>query len=926
MQGMDSNVFWSDISNYLNAQGSSVALAIGLRFESDVIVESVISNKRDSFFHDQGIKGHNEFIALLEQSDGFSEQGLIARIAAHSAPPLFQSVQIKNAGPFYFHVYSPFSGIAICSLQRKQDLASSEFSQKELVLENSQDIHLAISYDSKQLTYINPAISEILGFPVEMFLNKSPKEFYNLLYADDRDRYLGFWEELLDLEEQDVFFFSSEFKMLDAQGRVHWLNQHHKLLYRKKQPWLLLCNLRDITDLKNTEVALRSSEERLSYALEAARDGIWEYYPLENRTYFSHRWFEMLGYSADEFEVSMDKMIELIHPDDQSEIKKALAEFNTSGNPSFSREFRMKHSSGSWVWIDSRARKVAYTPDGRASRYVGTHTDISSRKSAELEQKHKNRELEETKQQLEALNNELNQKHQILKETFQKLQDSDEMFRQVAQNINDVFWLRTESEILYVNSAFKKIWGRDPELVIKSPNLLADWIYEKDRSNFEMWVNKKDLSPDQPYTEQYRIVKPDGSLRWIWSRIFPVYNEAGEVYRIVGIASDITEQKEFEEALKIAKTKAQENDKLKSVFLANISHEIRTPMNGIIGFADLISQPQLPEDTRKNYVNIIKKSSEQLIRIIDDIIDFAKIESNQIVLKKKKFNLNKLIYDLSLLFNNQLEALQKANITLIPEVQLSDSSSEFTSDEQRINQIMSNLIDNAIKYTEEGSIRFGYEVQKSKVVFYVKDSGIGIPEEKQEVIFERFRQADEGNTRKFGGTGLGLSISQGLIRLLDGEIWFESKTDIGTTFYFSIPSDVQPETSPDQENKEFDEHWEGKTVLVAEDDDINYEFIKALLEPTKVNLFRAEDGSQAVKMCTNLNFDLILMDVRLPVLNGLQATKHIRDLGIKTPIIAQTAFAFEEDRQKCLEAGCTDFISKPIKRTILFKIINELFR
>jgi PAS domain S-box-containing protein len=530
--------------------------------------------------------------------------------------------------------------------------------------------------------------------------------------------------------------------------------------------------------------------------------------------------------------------------------------------------------------------------------------------------------------------NELRQKFVIQKadldDVYERLSSSEEMFRQLAENTNEIFWLRDDKEILYLNNQFEKIWGRSRAELIENPYIIKEWIHPDDIPHMEPWVNMSNLVRGTPYVEQYRIIKPDGTIRWLWSRMFLICDKEEKPYRIVGIASDITEQKEFEEVLRIAKEKAQESDMLKSTFLANISHEIRTPMNGVIGFAELISRAELDEGTRNSYVAIMKKSSDQLVHIIDDIIDFAKIEANQIRIQQQAFDVNRMLDQLKIFFQNQL--LQKGldSITLLVEKSLNQmAEAMIISDEHRVTQVLSYLIENAIKYTSEGFVKFGYVLKKEKIEFFVQDSGLGIPKDKHELIFERFRQADEGHTRKYGGTGLGLPISRGLVNLLGGTIWLESEKDEGSTFFFTVPyRPVQNESiiKPNQGEITTKHIWQDKLILVAEDDELNYEYLRILFETTKAKIIRAKDGSQAVKICSNLRFDIILMDIRLPVLNGLQATRQLREMGITTPIIAQTAFAMDDDEKQCIDAGCTCYIAKPISREKLFDLIEKYIR
>lgn len=646
------------------------------------------------------------------------------------------------------------------------------------------------------------------------------------------------------------------------------------------------------------------------------------YDPVKNLMDISDSVFNVTGYSANELKKKKPgELLKLIHPEDQSRIQEEYEALDTSSaeDYQFASIFNFKKKSGDFCFLEIR---------GFIRNTKGSDPGIYCLLRDQTETHQLEAKLEKYQQELERLNEKLRKHDQELEVTHDKLTSSEEIFRQLAENTDDIFWLRDEEEILYINNQFERIWGRKKEELIANPYKIVEWIHPDDITNVEPWINLSSLSTESPLIEQYRIIKPDGEERWLLSKTFPVLDKAGRKYRLVGIISDITEQKEYEEALMIAKEKAQESDMLKSSFLANISHEIRTPMNGIIGFAELITREDIEKEAQESYVAIMKKSSEQLVRIIDDIIDFAKLESNQIRIVKQTLNLNKMLDQLFVLFSNQLKGMEKDFITLLLSKSAGDKDCNVISDEQRLRQVFSQLLDNSCKYTDEGFIEFGYEFQDEQIEFFVKDSGIGIPEEKHAVIFEQFRQGDEGHTRKYGGTGLGLPITRALVNLLGGSIRLESRPDEGTTFYFTVPRIIEKEAETAETklaHREVEYNWKDKLILVAEDDELNFEFIKIILEPTQAKVVRAKDGSQAVKMCSNLNFDLILMDVRLPVMNGLQATKRLRENDIQTPVIAQTAFAMDDDEKKCLDAGCNYYMAKPIRKEQLFEVINSFF-
>lgn len=394
-----------------------------------------------------------------------------------------------------------------------------------------------------------------------------------------------------------------------------------------------------------------------------------------------------------------------------------------------------------------------------------------------------------------------------------------------------------------------------------------------------------------------------------------------------GIVIDITDRKKYIEALKREKLKAEESDRLKSAFLANMSHEIRTPMNAIIGFSDLlVSNKNLSIKERENFVGHIRNSSELLLNLINDIIDIAKIEAGEIKINKTQCYVNEILDELLVTHTEQLKTLKKENIELIAEKRIKEDF-RIKTDPFRLKQILSNLIGNAIKFTADGTISFGYTCSEEHYLnFYVEDTGIGLPEDKLDIIFERFRQVEVGPVRNYGGTGLGLSITKNLVDLLGGEIWVESKLNEGSTFHFTLPYKKIKKQDVIKhivfsENIKY--NWSGKTVLIAEDDQSNFNVINEYLKEPAPNIIHAKDGEEVIEICDkNEKIDLILMDIQMPKMNGYEATKLIKRKNPKLPIIAQTAYAMSGEKIKSKKAGCDDYISKPLNRRILFGKIN----
>ena len=383
--------------------------------------------------------------------------------------------------------------------------------------------------------------------------------------------------------------------------------------------------------------------------------------------------------------------------------------------------------------------------------------------------------------------------------------------------------------------------------------------------------------------------------------------------------------------LQIAKNKAEESDRLKTAFLSNMSHEIRTPMNAIIGFSHLLKDPNMTNDNLNNYVDIITERGNQLLNIINDIIDISKIESGKISINKNACNVNQLFDELYTMFYNTKELTKKSHLELRyvkPDV-LEDII--INTDTTRLKQILSNLIDNAIKFTQAGFVEMGYSMIENKgskkIQFYVKDSGIGISHENRSLIFNRFRQIDESHTRLFGGTGIGLSISQNLAELLGGDLIVESKKGEGSTFYLTLPYETVTIVKTPKEikkSKETDIDWNNKTILITEDNPSSFLLLKTILEKTNARILHSSNGKDAVELChNNPDINAVLMDIQLPIMNGYDATRKIKLYRKDLPVIAQTAHALAEDEVKSKNAGCDDYLVKPIQREKLFAVLSK---
>jgi signal transduction histidine kinase len=442
----------------------------------------------------------------------------------------------------------------------------------------------------------------------------------------------------------------------------------------------------------------------------------------------------------------------------------------------------------------------------------------------------------------------------------------------------------------------------------------------RDRFNmaFETGIFEKD---------EYSLIRNEGSTFNAEITGGLIEDNTDKYIACVLIVTDITERLHFIENLKHAKAEAEESDRLKTAFLANMSHEIRTPMNSIIGFSNLLNEADLKPDKKENYLQHILQSSKLLLNLIDDIIDISKIEAGQININPVSCNINEIVKEV---FLSTRDTKKNDKIEMRLNLPADSDGYSLKTDPFRFKQILNNLLSNALKFTEKGFVELGYYIRKnddkSTIEFYIKDTGIGIPKDKQSVIFERFRQIDDSKTRRFGGTGLGLSISKRLVDLLGGSFWLESEINKGSIFYFSLPYENgrHAEIIQAEPFNGIKYDWKGKTILIAEDENSNFELLKASIGRTKIKIIRAMNGDEAVELVKkNDHINLVLMDIRMPNLNGYDATRQIKMLKPKLPIISITAYAMTEDETKSLEAGCDMYISKPIRPSNLLTLLNE---
>ncbi len=607
-----------------------------------------------------------------------------------------------------------------------------------------------------------------------------------------------------------------------------------------------------------------------------------------NIEYVNPKFSQITGYSLDEAIHQNPRILK--SNTKSSDDYKQLWDTITNGRE-WHGEFLNIKKSGE-TYYESASISPIFDENGKIANYIAVKEDITARKKDEQQIKTLGSALEQSPSMI------------IITDKAGKIEYTNHQF------------------VVFTQYPSQEVMGKNPRIF--NPKHHSSESYNK------MWES---LKTGQVWKTEFRNRKKDGTPFWENVTIAPLTGSSGLTSNYIIIKEDITEEKHKEAELIKAKEKAEESDRLKSAFLANMSHEIRTPMNGILGFAGLLEQPGLTGDEQKEYISIIEKSGARMLNIINEIVDISRIESGLIEVSINDVNINeqiKEVYDL-LYLDAVAKGIKFSFVNSLPE-----PKALINTDREKMYAILVNLVKNAIKYTDQGNVEFGYRVETlhapSLLKFYVKDTGIGIPVNRQKAIFERFIQADILDIQARQGAGLGLSIAKAYVEMLGGQIWVESEYGIGSTFYFTLPLEPKPEEINGKKDNYLTVFEDNMTnhkgsepkILIVEDDDASERYLTKVISKISTKILNASTGNSAVEICrNNPDIELVLMDIRMPGMNGYEATHQIRQFNKDVIIIAQTAFGLISDREKSLEAGCNDYISKPIKKDDLLALIHS---
>jgi len=761
------------------------------------------------------------------------------------------------------------------------------------------------------IVYMNPIAETLCGWELKDALGKPLTEVFKIINSDTRKVVVN--PVNMVLKKGEIVGLANHTVLISKNGNEYQIADSAAPIKNKEGEISgVVLVFSDVTQKYAADKAIRDSEKFLKETQIIAQLGT---YTLDINTgiWSSSEILDQIFGIEKNHDKSMDGWISIIHPDWQKTMNDYFIEEVIGKKLKFDKEYQIIRKANNEIrWVHDIG-KLEFDEQGNPVRMLGTIHDITERKQAE-------KKLSESEGKLELFFS------QSLDGFFFMLLDEPIVWNNTIDKEKALDYIFAHQRITKINDTMLNQYRANrKEFIGLTPNEL--FAHDIDLGK-RMWRQLFDEGKLHIDTDEQRI---DGSKMWVEGDYICMYDSQKRIIGHFGIQRDITREKAVLAELVAAKEKAEESDKLKSAFLANMSHEIRTPMNGILGFSDLLKEPELTGEQQQEYIRIIEKSGARMLNIINDIVDISKIEAGQMKLDIKESNINEQIEYIYTFFKPEVEA---KGMNLLMKTSLPSKEAIIKTDREKVFAILTNLVKNAIKYSEEGVIELGYIKNGETLEFYVKDTGIGIPKDRQSAIFERFIQADITDKMARQGAGLGLSITKAYVEMLGGKIWVESQEGVGSTFYFTLPYNGEPEeknvagngVTSQEEKIQINPEVSGLKILIAEDDETSEKLISINVKEFSKEIIEARTGNEAVEICrNNPAIDLILMDIQMPVMSGYEATRQIRQFNKDVVIIAQTAFGLSGDREKAIEAGCNDYISKPIKKDELLVLIQKYF-
>jgi PAS domain S-box-containing protein len=728
---------------------------------------------------------------------------------------------------------------------------------------------------NRVLIEVNDAFCIMTGYTRRELIGKSSE----LIYSSTEEFIKAGKDKYRQLEEHGVGSVETTFKRKD--GKILNVILSSAPLDKKNYSKGVTFTVLDITQRKQSEEALKESEHLFQTLSQVSPVGIFRTDPDGFTTYVNPRWLELSGIS---FEEAIGfGWIKAVYPDDREKLEERWNSDVLSREPSVA-EYRFLRPDGSVVWVMGNA--VPELIDDGIAGYIGTITNITERKLVE-----------------------------------NALTESETKYRMIFENVQDLYYETSIDGTIMTVSPSIEILSKGQ---YRQEDLLGKPMY-----NFYSDINERTALIKQLMEKgtisdfEITLINKDGTKVPCSLSAKIIFDAKGHPEKIIGSMHDITERKNATETLKIAKEKAEASDKLKTEFLNNISHEVRTPLNGILGFAEVISLQDISERDRKDSIAMLFESSNRLLNTITNYMDISLIASGSLTINKRDFIPAGMLKNV---YSNFETVCQIRHLDYVLEIPPAHEKFVLNSDPEICQKIISHFIDNAIKFSETGSIHFGFNLLPEQLEFYVKDTGIGISSDSFDVIFDRFVKDNQDSYKVSEGSGLGLSISRGMSDAIGGKIRLDSEEGVGSCFYLTVPINQHPEISvPEMPGINIKESLNGSEILIAEDDETNFYYLNALLKKeTDAHILHAVNGKEAVELFrSNRTIKLILMDIKMPEMDGFEATRQIKQIDKTIPVIAITAYAMSGDEERIISAGFDGYLSKPLTKMSLLKKMEE---
>ena len=806
--------------------------------------------------------------------------------------------------------------------QAEESLKNSEQRFRQLA-ENIQQFFYLNDIKNNQVLYISPSYETIWQRSCQSLYDQ-PQSYLDTILPEDRAMAINAYRQQRLGEKTEI-----QYRISRPDGSIRWILDRTFPILDDFGTVYRVCGIaEDISDRKEIADDLNQLKERLSLVLQGANDGWWDFDIVRDDVYLSPRWWQMLGYEEGEMESSVPVWLTLIHPDDVDHVYSILEQiFHNSSVTTAELEYRLRHKQGHYVPVLSRGYTVR-DEHGKPLRNTGTNTDLTVLKQKE-------QELQAALEELNLVNRELEDR---VEQRTAEVIASETRYRRIVETANEGIWMiDTEGKTTFANQKIASMLGVTPQEMLNKT--LFDFMDDEHRNYADQLLSRRLQGLQEQHDFQFK--RADGSDLWVIIAASPIQDSEGNCIGSLGLITDISDRKEAEkqlqnsyEQLAITNAELARATRLKDEFLANMSHELRTPLNAILGFSESLQEGVfggISEKQRKP-LRTIEKSGEHLLSLINDILDLAKIESGKLSIDKDSISLISLC-ESSLNFIRQQAFKKQIKVQFTPPTLIAD----FFADERRLRQILINLLNNAVKFTPNGGevsleVSLDCFLDQPILNFMIKDTGIGIAKEDLPKLFQSFVQIDSRLARQYEGTGLGLALVERLAKLHGGRVSVSSNVGQGSCFAVHLPYfpvniiNATPTLASTRETEvNFPASIKSALILLVEDNLNNAQTISTYLEHKGYRLMCACNGQEALEIIQQSKPDLILMDVQMPIMDGLEATRQIRSNPkfSQIPIIALTALAMPGDRDQCLAAGMNDYLSKPIRMKQLMTLIEQ---